>query len=151
VTRTFPLILGVSVRTGRWVYRLHELTPASGEGGRAVLVVDDNVALAENIGEVLESAGYIVEIAASAEEALLCAFSGRVAFIVTDYRLPGLNGAELIVSVRMRGQKIRAVIISASSDEATMGESYDAGIVDFLPKPIDFARLTRVLAAPDLS
>ncbi|MEP6651934.1 MAG: response regulator, partial [Myxococcales bacterium] len=95
---------------------MDELTPASGGGGRAVLIVDDNVALAANIGEVLESAGYVVEIAASAEEALLSAFSGQVAFIVTDYRLPGLTGAELIVSVRMRGQKIRAVIISASSD-----------------------------------
>lgn len=134
----------------RWVYRLDELTPASGDGGRVVLVVDDNVALAENIGEVLETAGYVVEIAANAEEALLSAFSGRFAFLVTDYRLPGLTGAELVVSVRMRGQKIRAVIISASTDEETMGEAYDAGISDFIPKPIDFARLTRVLAAPEL-
>lgn len=127
-----------------------ELTPASGDGGRVVLVVDDNVALAENIGEVLETAGYVVEIAASAEEALRSAFSGRFAFLVTDYRLPGLTGAELVVSVRMRGEKIRAVIISASSDEETMGEAYDAGIEDFILKPIDFARLTRVLAAPEL-
>ncbi len=133
------------------MYRSDNLTPASGEGGRAVLVVDDNVALAENIGEILESAGYVVEIAASAEEALLSAFSDRVAFLVTDYRLPGLNGAELIGSVRMRGQKIRAVIISACSDEGTIGAAYDAGIADFIPKPIDFARLTRVLAAPGLS
>ena len=130
--------------------RLHELTPASGDGGGAVLVVDDNVALAENIGEILESAGYVVEIAASPEEALLSAFSGRAAFIVTDYRLPGLNGAELIVSMRRRGQKIRAVIVSAHSDEGTMGAASDAGISDFIPKPIDFARLTRVLAAPGL-
>ena len=140
---------GHSLHT-RWVYRLHDLTPASGDGGRDLLVVDDNAALAENIGEILESAGYVVEIAASAEEALLSAFSGRAAFIVTDYRLPGLNGAELIVSVRMRGQKIRAVIVSAYSDEGTMGEACDAGISDFIPKPIDFARLTRVLAAPGL-
>ena len=130
---------------------MYDLTPASGDGGRAVLVVDDNVALAENVGEILESAGYVVEIAASAEEALLSAFSGRVAFIVTDYRLPGLNGAELIVRVRMRGQEVRAVIISASSDEGTMTAAYGAGIVDFIPKPIDFSRLTRVLAAPALS
>ena len=127
---------------------MNELTAASGEGGRNALVVDDNVAFAENIVEVLELAGYVVGIAASAEEALPKALAGGFAFIVTDYRLPGLNGAELIKSVRRQGQKIRAVIISAYSDEGTINEAYDAGIADFILKPIDFARLTRVLAAP---
>jgi CheY-like chemotaxis protein len=127
---------------------VNELTAASGEGGRNALVVDDNAALAENIVEILELAGYIVWSAASAEEALPKALAGQVAFIVTDYRLPGLNGAELIKSVRRYGQKVRAVIISANSDEGAITEAYEAGISDFIPKPIDFARLTRVLAAP---
>ena len=127
---------------------MNEITAASGEGGRNALVVDDNVALAENIVEMLELAGYVVAIAASAEEAIPKAIAGQFAFIVTDYRLPGLNGAELIKSVRRYGQRIRAVIISAYSDEGTITEAYEAGISDFISKPIDFARLTRVLAAP---
>ena len=126
----------------------NELTAATGEGGRNALVVDDDVAFAENIVEILELAGYIVRSAASAEEAIPKALAGQVAFIVTDYRLPGLNGAELIKRVRRYGQKIRAVIVSACSDEGTITEAYEAGISDFISKPIDFARLTRVLAAP---
>ena len=127
---------------------MNGLTAASGEGGRNALVVDDNVALAENIVEILELAGYVVWTAASAEEAIPRVLAGQVAYIVTDYRLPGLNGAELIKSVRRHGQKVRAVIISAYSDEGTITEAYEAGISDFISKPIDFARLTRVLAAP---
>ena len=127
---------------------MNELTAASGEGGRNALVVDDNVALAENIVEILELAGYVVWTAASAEEALPRALAGEVDVIVTDYRLPGLNGAELIKRVRRCGQKVRAVIISAYTDEGTVTEAYEAGISDFISKPIDFARLTRVLAAP---
>ena len=127
---------------------MNELTAASGEGCLNALVVDDNVALAENIVEILELAGYVVWTAASAEEALPKALAGQVAFIVADYRLPGLNGAQLIKSVRRCGRKIRAVIISAYSDEGTITEAYEAGISDFIVKPIDFARLTRVLAAP---
>ena len=127
---------------------MNELTAASGDGSRIALVVDDNIAFAENIVEILELTGYVVLAAASAEEALPKALAGQVAFIVTDYRLPGLNGAELIKSVRRYGQKIRAVIISACSDEETIREAYEAGIADFISKPIDFVRLTRVLAAP---
>ncbi|MDB4979305.1 MAG: zraR 1 [Myxococcales bacterium] len=132
----------------REAWHVDDLTAASGEGGRNALVVDDNVALAENIVEVLELAGYVVWTATSAEEALPRALAGQVAFIVTDYRLPGMNGAELIKSVRRHGQKLRAVIISAYSDEGTITEAYEAGISDFIAKPIDFARLTRALAAP---
>ena len=116
-----------------------------------MLVVDDNVALAENIVELLELVGYVVEIAASAEEALSKVRGGRVAFIVTDYLLPGLNGAELIKSIRRQGHQVRAVIMSAYSDEGTIRAAKDAGIADFIPKPVDFARLTRVLAVPESS
>jgi CheY-like chemotaxis protein len=127
------------------------LTRATGDRDRRALVVDDNLALAENIVEILELAGYDVQIAASAEEALPKAIGGQVAFIVTDYRLPGLSGAELIKTVRRQGQKIRAIIISASSDEETISAANEAGIADFIPKPVDFARLTRVLAVPAFS
>ncbi len=116
-----------------------------------MLVVDDNVALAENIVELLELVGYVVEIAASAEEALAKVLAGRVTFIVTDYLLPGLNGAELIKSVRSHGHHVRAVIMSAYSDEGTIRAARDADIADFIPKPVDFARLTRILAVPDSS
>jgi CheY-like chemotaxis protein len=127
---------------------VNRLTRATGDQGGRVLVVDDNLALAENIVELLELVGYVVEIAGSAEEALPKVIGGRVEFIVTDYLLPGLNGAELIKSVRRQGHDVRAVIISAYSDEGTITAAKEAGIADFIPKPVDFARLTRVLAVP---
>jgi CheY-like chemotaxis protein len=127
---------------------VNKLTHATGDHGRRVLVVDDNVALAENIVELLELVGYVVEIAASAEEALPKVLTGQVAFIITDYLLPGLNGAELIKSVRSQGHQVRAVIMSAYSDEGTIRAATEAGIADFIPKPVDFARLTRLLAVP---
>jgi CheY-like chemotaxis protein len=141
---------GLRFRT-RCGYPVNKLTRATGGQDRRVLVVDDNVALAENIVELLELVGYVVEIAASAEEALPKILGGRVTFVVTDYLLPGLNGAELIKSVRRQGHQIRAVIMSAYSDEGTIRAAREADIADFIPKPLDFARLTRVLAVPDSS
>jgi CheY-like chemotaxis protein len=132
----------------RCAHLVNRLTRATGDHGRRVLVVDDNVALAENIVELLELVGYVVDTASSAEEALPKALAGGVAFIITDYLLPGLNGAELIKSVRRQGHQVRAVIMSAYSDEGTIKSANEAGIADFIPKPIDFARLTRILAVP---
>jgi DNA-binding NarL/FixJ family response regulator len=65
--------------------------------------------------------------------------------------LPGLNGAELIKSVRRHGHEVRAVIMSAYSDEGTISAANEAGIAAFISKPVDFARLTRLLATPGSS
>jgi CheY-like chemotaxis protein len=117
-------------------------------GGRRVLVVDDNVELAENIAELLEIAGYATEIALSAEEALPKAMAKEVGFIVTDYRLPGQSGAELIRNIRQQGREIRAVVISAYTDEGTINAARAAGVTEFIAKPIDFGRLTQVIGGP---
>lgn len=127
------------------IHVVKSLTQSKANGDRRVLIVDDNVALAENIAEILELAGYAGEIAASAEEALPRALAGGIGFIVTDFRLPGVDGAQLIKSLRVKGRQFRAVIISAYSDEGTISAAREAGVDDFIPKPVDFARLTRVL------
>jgi CheY-like chemotaxis protein len=118
---------------------------SNSDRGRRVLIVDDNVALAENIAEILALTGYIGEIAASAEEAIPRALSGNITFIITDFRLPGLNGVQLIQRLRGQGRDFHAVLISAYSDEGTLSAARDAGVDDFIPKPLDFARLTETL------
>jgi len=60
--------------------------------------------------------------------------------VVTDYRLPGINGALLIKQVRMTGLCFRAVVISAYTDQATINEAKEAGAT-FLSKPVDFELL----------
>ena len=106
----------------------------------SILIVDDNLDLAENIAEILENEGYPARVAGSAEEALAEALSDRVSILITDFRLPGMDGAELVT--RLRGQRapLHALVISAYSDELTMDAARNAG-AEFLAKPIDFARL----------
>jgi DNA-binding response OmpR family regulator len=109
----------------------------------AVLVVDDNQDLAENIAEILSLRGLTVVIATSAEEALPKALPDGPALLVTDFRLPGINGAELVRQVRARREGVRAVVISAYTDDATVAAAREAG-ADFLPKPVDFGALSRI-------
>jgi two-component system nitrogen regulation response regulator GlnG len=120
---------------------------SSGNGGR-VLVVDDNVALAENIAEVLAIDGFVTEVAASAEEALPKALSDDVVVVVTDFRLPGITGAELVVRVRRARSNVRCIVISAHTDDGTVRTAEAAG-ARFLAKPLDLGRLTRAVSGAD--
>lgn len=117
--------------------------PGFNRRGRA-LIIDDNLSLAENIAEFLALEGFETEIAASGFEAVLKAFPLRPDVVVTDYRLPDTNGANVLRSFREMGWKIRAIVVSASTDDATVDDVRGAGAA-FLPKPTDFEVLGRLL------
>jgi CheY-like chemotaxis protein len=111
-----------------------------------ILVVDDHIALAENIAEVLESAGYCAWTAPSAEQALEAMDHAEVHALVTDYRLPGLNGAELIREVRRRGRHIPALVMCAYSDDGTIESAKATGALDVLCKPVALSRLLTLIS-----
>jgi DNA-binding NtrC family response regulator len=108
---------------------------------RRILIVDDNVSLAENIAEILESQGYTTRTANTGEEALEAVLDD-VGIVITDFRLPGINGAQLIVRLRLHRTALPALVISAHTDQVTTDAARAAG-ADFLPKPLDIAILSR--------
>jgi len=109
---------------------------------RRVLIIDDNVSLAENIAEILEIHGHATEVAASAEEAFPKALENEPDVVVTDFRLPGLSGAVFVRQFLMKRMHVRAMVISAYTDDTTIEEARNAGAA-FMPKPLDFLRLSR--------
>jgi len=109
-----------------------------------VLIIDDNVALAENIAEVLEFDGHTIEVAGSAEEAIPKARDNAPDVVITDFRLPGMNGAEFLRRFRARNNHPHAVVISAYTDEGTIAEAEEAGAT-FVSKPIDLDLLCRMI------
>lgn len=113
---------------------------------RRILIIDDNVGLAENIAEILEMYGYLTEVAASAEEALAKVGPPPPDVVVTDYRLPGINGASLVRHLGGMGVKVSAVVISAFTDDGTIEDAKSAGAA-FLAKPLDFEALGRLVQA----
>ena len=111
-----------------------------------VLVVDDNQDLAENIAEILMLRGFAPTIAGSAEEALPKALPDGPNLLVTDYRLPGMTGAELVRRIRAKRASVRAVVISAYTDDGTVKAAREAG-AEFLSKPVDLGALSNLLTA----
>lgn len=106
-----------------------------------VLIVEDEPDLADNLLELLAEFGVTGEVTSSAEGALerlaQSAFNG----VLTDYRLPGLNGVELIREMRQRRIGTPVVLMSGCLDRHTTDEAEAAGALDVLCKPVDLGRL----------
>src|SRR5207249_6161957 len=68
--------------------------------GACILIVDDDEGVRENLGELFELVGYSILTARSATEALQRLGQDNVDLLLTDYRMPGPNGVELIESAR---------------------------------------------------
>jgi len=111
---------------------------------RRILIIDDNLGLAENLAEILALHGYQTDVAGSAEEALSKVGPPPPDVVVTDYRLPGINGATLVRRLEGMGFRVSAIVISAFTDEGTIEDARSAGAA-FLPKPVDFAELGRLV------
>ena len=112
-----------------------------------ILIIDDHVDLAENLAEILEGAGYEAVTASSAEAGLQRIASGGVVALITDYRLPGRNGVELIAELRRRGDHMPAVVMSAFTDDATVARARAIGAIDVLTKPVVLERLMSAVAS----
>ena len=108
-----------------------------------ILVVDDNVELAENLAEIIQVMGYEAIVEPSAEAALQRIAAGGVSAVVTDFRLPGLSGADLIRELRRSGSALPVVVMSAYSDASMVERAEAAGALEVMTKPVDVAKLPK--------
>jgi DNA-binding NtrC family response regulator len=112
---------------------------------RRILIVEDNMELAENMSEIFSGGGYNPFAVHSAEAALALLQIERFDGMVTDLRLPGMSGIDLITVLRQAGSCTPAILITAFADAATLARAGLAGVLDVLPKPLDFERLFRLV------
>jgi len=117
----------------------------SGDGTR-VLVVDDEEFVLESAQQTLESAGYEVRTALDAPAALRVVEKEPEAtdLVITDLRMPGTSGLELIRTLRARHPNLPIVAASGVADGRTE-EALDAGAQTFLPKPFTAEKLEAAL------
>jgi two-component system, NtrC family, response regulator AtoC len=102
-----------------------------------ILVVDDDVDGLEVLKTRLTHAGYDVETAESAEKALSRVRAFDPGLIVTDVRMPGMTGLELLAKVRETMDGVHVVVMTAHDDMQTAVTAMKAGAFDFLVKPVD--------------
>jgi len=110
---------------------------------KRILVVDDEDKLRRVIELHLLSAGFEVDKAASAEEGL--SLADRADLVLTDLRLPGIDGLELLSRIRSRNPAATVVVMTAFGTVENAVEAMKLGATDFLLKPFSLDQLSAVV------
>jgi len=116
-------------------------------GTTRILVVDDEPDLRTLYELTLLREGYLVDAAATVQEAQ--ALLGQQSFdlVITDMRLPDGTGIDLLKVVRAQQRRERCIVITAYGSAENAVESLKAGAFDYLTKPVDLKQFRGVVAA----
>jgi two-component system cell cycle sensor histidine kinase/response regulator CckA len=135
---TFTVLLPVPRESGRLDRSSGQLVVERGvQGAGIILVADDEEGVRSLVANVLEDAGYTVELAKDGGEAVerLRALAGSVRLVLLDLTMPILGGAEAATELRRIQPEIPIVAMSGYGDIEVMQRFSEPGVDDFLPKP----------------
>jgi DNA-binding NtrC family response regulator len=106
-----------------------------------ILVVDDEQGLCAGVQEALKREGYVVDATTDALAALKLAQERLYNLVVSDIKMPGLSGLELLARVRALSRDTLFILMTAYGTVESAVEAMKQGAYDYLPKPIDMKRL----------
>jgi two-component system response regulator FixJ len=98
-------------------------------------VIDDDQAMRDSLAFLLDVQGFSTRVHESAVAFLAVAARERPDCIVTDVRMPELNGLELVKKLKSEGIDSPVIVITGHGDVALAVEAMKAGVVDFIEKP----------------
>jgi two-component system, NtrC family, response regulator HydG len=110
-----------------------------------VLVVDDDAGLRYTLREILEAEGFDVEDASDGEQALRVFDAKPFPLVVTDWRMPKLDGKGLLAALLTRSPPPKVVLITAHGSERNAVDAMKAGAWDYFRKPFDNEELLAVV------
>ena len=105
--------------------------------GILVGIVDDDVSVRKGLTRLVTSAGYRVEVFASAREFLARPQQEDLSCVLLDVRMPGLTGLDLQEALAIAGRRLSIIFVSGHGDVVGSVRAMKGGAVDFLTKPID--------------
>ena len=113
---------------------------------RKVLLVDDDRLVLATLASGLEQAGYAVQAASSADDALRMLDVEQPDIAVLDVRMPGQSGFDLGSKLRETGQ-VPFIFLTAYSDSDVVREAADSGALGYVVKPVDIPQLVPAIEA----
>ena len=112
-----------------------------------ILVVDDNPAMAGTLADILEMKGFSVHAAASGAEALEILRKQPIDILLTDVKMPGMNGLELYRETRKAYPKLVTIFMTAYTADELIQQGMAEGVKTVLDKPVDIGFLLLLFSA----
>jgi DNA-binding NtrC family response regulator len=106
-----------------------------------ILVVDDEQGLCAGIQEALRREGYVVDAATEPAAALKMAKDHLYNLVISDIKMPGLSGLDLLTQVRAHHRDTLFILMTAYGTVESAVEAMKQGAYDYLPKPLDMKHL----------
>jgi two-component system response regulator HydG len=122
-----------------------EVTMTDPKTKARVLVVDDDASARGGLEKLLRSEGYVVDTAESGAAALERAAEAPPDVVVTDLKMPNMDGIELLQKLREQDPTLPVIVATSFQDLHSAVRGMRAGAEDYLTKPIDFEALTVTL------
>ena len=110
-----------------------------------VVVADDEESARISLGQILREDGYQVSLAADGEEALRLVAAEQPDVLLTDLKMPGMDGQELLSRVRQGYPEVAVVIMTAHGTIRSAVEALRQGAEDYLTKPVDVEEVEYLL------
>lgn len=108
---------------------------------RKILIVEDEVKIAQALQKGLTENGYYIEVAFDGTVGKKLFFSHSYDLVILDINLPGMNGYELCKDIRNHNQHIPVIMLTAMNTTDDKIEGFDAGADDYIIKPFEFKEL----------
>ncbi len=112
-----------------------------------VSVVDDDESVRESLPDLLKEFGFAAHTFSSPEEFLASDCIGQTKCLILDIAMPGMSGPDLQRELKLRGQEIPIIFITASTDKSVRQELLVQGAVECLFKPFSDTALLEALNA----
>jgi len=105
-----------------------------------ILLVDDEQEFAQSMAMILETNGYIVQTADSAQSAIEYLKNDRFDLVVTDINMPGMDGIELMHLIRQMYPDQRIIVITGFPSYKSQEEAFKMGAIHYITKPFVIKR-----------
>ena len=115
---------------------------------KTILLVDDELEILKSLGEILTRFGYQVIARQAAQDALsILADGAQVDLVITDYRMPGMDGLEFLNALRRKDPDVPVIMLTAYGAVESYLKSLSLGVFEYVNKPIKAKDLGRVVQA----
>jgi response regulator RpfG family c-di-GMP phosphodiesterase len=110
-------------------------------GSRTILVVDDDQQVREVLHQIFLSGGFVCLTAGDGREGMAVFEAHRPPLVVTDLKMPGMDGVQLLAAVRAADPDAAVIVLTGAADVKTAIDSLKLGAHDFIMKPVNVDEL----------